>query len=611
MQRKNDVSRSRPDADHYQSIDESPLIKEGSNHEGETTTRPPALNLQETETGTTTTTSDDPLTTKKELWGWYLYEASSSGFSGSVLPIFLPLLLVTVATDQAWKALGRDSPLPCDSTHTVNCLKCDPGNGDRLLTASGLVDLPTLRVYFGSLGLNPVSFTTVVLGISVMFQLVTFISAGPLVDYGDRRKSVMTVNTIIGSVACILCFAIYKPELWWLGGVLCVIANVGYGLAYIAYNTYLPLLTDATPEMHEAKTLSETHQQIIRFRVENRISLMGIAVGAILGAVCVVISFVFALIPNISTELILRIACLIGGIWWLVGYIPSLLWLKRRPRPPLPVKATPWLGWIQVWELMKESRKHKYAWRFLVFFFIFSDGYTTVSQIGILFAQQELCMSTPELAAIAVVVNIFVFLGMPIFGYIQRKLKWNNNRMLILSLLMLSVLPVYGIIGYFTPRGSFGLKHASESFVFSSWYGVCLGALLSYSRTLFIDLIPIGSEGAMFSLWSLSSRGSAWVGPFVVAIIVQYTGDLRSTFIYTLVVILVPIVLLYFFIDNEEGLRQSGRIFAEQEFGATVEEKAELGREADRNGVEKVDCKGHSTVQTRERENVEEHFLTT
>lgn len=76
-------------------------------------------------------------TTKKELWGWYLYEAASSGFSGSVLPVFLPLLILSLSTDRAWQELGARAPPVCDAVRKVDCLKCVPGKGDQLLTASG------------------------------------------------------------------------------------------------------------------------------------------------------------------------------------------------------------------------------------------------------------------------------------------------------------------------------------------------------------------------------------------------------------------------------------------------------------------------------------------
>lgn len=337
--------------------------------------------------------------------------------------------------------------------------------------------------------------------------------------------------------------------------------NVSYGLSQIAYNSYLPLLTEASEEVQDAKSFSPMiEQQLVWSKVENEISLVGVAVGAVFGAACVVVSFGVAFIPGVSATSVFGWSCFIGGVWWLLGYIPGFMWLKERPGPEFPANATPWLGWTNIRCLIKESKHHKYAWRFLLIFFIYSDAFTTINQIGILYAQQELCMSTSELALLAVLVNAFATIGSPPFAMVQRRSGWDNNNMLIFALVLMSVLPVYGVLGYFTPDGAIGLKHVSEMYIFACWYGVSLGALLSYSRTLFIDLIPIGKEGAMFSLWSLSSKGSAWVGPFLVAAMMQVTNNLRSAFAYTLVVAWVPIALLYLFIDNREGLIQSGRL---------------------------------------------------
>ncbi|KAJ7562591.1 hypothetical protein O6H91_03G075900 [Diphasiastrum complanatum] len=501
----------------------------------------------------------DPITTKKELWGWYLYEASSSGFSGSVLTIFLPLLLVSLATDQAWLQLGALAPLSCVTDTQTNCVVCMPGKGDQLRTATGYAEMQSLRVHAGSVALDPVSYATTALGFSVLFQLIVFISCGPLIDYGNSRKLVLVVSTIVGASACCLCLALYAPWLWWVGGILLITSNVAYGVAYICYNSYLSVLTDGTPEMKKAEAdgTSESEQRALRNTIENDISLNGISIGSVLGALCVVVSFSVSLLPGMSNNLILRLACFIGGVWWLIGSLPTFSWLQNRPGPPLQGKITLWLGWQNVWSLICDSQKHKYTFRFLLIYFIFSDGYTTVTQIGVLFGQQELCMSTASLAAVVCLVSFFAIVGNPLFAYIQQKSLWDNNQMLILVLAVMSTVPLYGILGFFAP---IGLKHQWELFVFGSWFGMSLGALLSYSRTLFLDLIPVGKEAAMFSLLALSSKGSAWLGPFIVAILVQFTGSLRIAFVYVLAVILVSIFLLHYFIDNKQGLIDAGRL---------------------------------------------------
>jgi len=51
--------------------------------------------------------------------------------------------------------------------------------------------------------------------------------------------------------------------------------------------------------------------------------------------------------------------------------------------------------------------------------------------------------------------------------------------------------------------------------------GSCWGPSCPDSRTCFIDLIPVGSEATFFSLYSISDKGSSWLGPFVVALLVQ------------------------------------------------------------------------------------------
>lgn len=66
-------------------------------------------------------------------------------------------------------------------------------------------------------------------------------------------------------------------------------------------------------------------------------------------------------------------------------------------------------------------------------------------------------------------------------------------------------------------------------------------------------LIPDGLESQFFALWAFTDRGSSWIGPAVVAAVIQSTGTIRLAFVYPLVALLVPSTLLLLFIDVRAG----------------------------------------------------------
>ena len=58
-------------------------------------------------------------------------------------------------------------------------------------------------------------------------------------------------------------------------------------------------------------------------------------------------------------------------------------------------------------------------------------------------------------------------------------------------------------------------------------------------------MIPEGLESQFYALFSFTDRGSSWIGPAVVATVIQSTGSIRLAFVYPLVALLVPAAALF------------------------------------------------------------------
>jgi UMF1 family MFS transporter len=79
--------------------------------------------------------------------------------------------------------------------------------------------------------------------ISVVFQVVVFITVASLGDYGNYRRRGLVVSSTIGALAtCCYIFVPISASLYWLGGLLVIIANVSLGVSLVFYNSYLPLM---------------------------------------------------------------------------------------------------------------------------------------------------------------------------------------------------------------------------------------------------------------------------------------------------------------------------------------------------------------------------------
>ncbi|GJP35422.1 hypothetical protein CLOM_g19951 [Closterium sp. NIES-68] len=505
----------------------------------------------------------DPVS-RREWWGWYVYNAAGNAFSLVAMSIFIPLLLVYLASAQAAAEAGAPPPPQCNATLTTNCLQCVAGKGQQLMTSSGYTAYDTPNVQAGSLSIEPVAYTTVVIGLAVVVQIVGLVCFGAEADFGLGRWRMLLVGTLMGVVPCMLCLALTSPSLWWLAGIFAIVANLGYGISLVSYNSYLPVLVDSSPEVLSAGP-DEASILAAREKVENQSSLTGLAMGCVASVLSMLLTFAITLL--IPDDLLkLRVTVAVCGLWWLALSAFTFAWLHPRPGPPMPKKGFSLLNrWSHLFRLFKEASRYRYTFIFLICLVAYGSGFTTMLQMAVLFGQNDLCLSVSSMAIVALTVAMVAIAGMPLALLFQRRTNATNKTMVVILLACLVPLPVWGFIGYFTPDGGFGLKSAWEIYLCAAWLGFFLGALTSYSRTLFIDFIPVGREGAFFTLFFICDRISSCIGPFVIAAVTQVGGQLRPVFGYVFIVLLVPALAVQIFINYGKGVAEAGRANKHQE----------------------------------------------
>jgi len=121
--------------------------------------------------------------------------------------------------------------------------------------------------------------------------------------------------------------------------------------------------------------------------------------------------------------------------------------------------------------------------------------------------------------------------------------------MILLCLVTLAVMTGYGIVGF---SGVIGIVHTWEMYLLIVAYGLVLGSIQSYTRTAYTDVVPPGQESEFFGIYEISDKGSSWMGPAIVTILISITGQMRVGFFYLSGMSLVGWYLVYK-TDFEEG----------------------------------------------------------
>lgn len=176
--------------------------------------------------------------------------------------------------------------------------------------------------------------------------------------------------------------------------------------------------------------------------------------------------------------------------------------------------------------------------------------------MAILFAQSTLGAPKFILLGGAVIVPLFAGLGNWIWTKVQTSRGWTNKKVLLLQNSLFLVLPFWGLVGFFTGPGSFGLQNKYELLIVAAYHGLLLGATQSTCRVFYSELIPRGHEAQFFGLYEITDKGSAWIGPLVVGAIATATGNIRYSFIFIFVTFLVSIGV-FTTIDVKKGREQA------------------------------------------------------
>ena len=487
---------------------------------------------------------------------------------------FIPLLMDTLAYTYAYHTSGKVQPPACKKVNgtyvypnTTGCIRCRPTYGDQLYFSETVSeDLPDINILPG---LPPSAFALIIVAISVFFQALAFTSFGALADYSGLRKQMLLLTAFGGAVVTILYITVPLDAAGTgilAAAILAVVSNVLFGLSTVFYNAFLPFLSSDHPKIHAARQdpLKKAPEELSHIEevLQSRISSIGIIAGYVAGVFLLLVGglslHAVGAFEDDATEVTTMRgyvwAIIIAATWWLVGTV-AMFWIHPWPGKPLPEGTTSYiaLGWRQTFQTFREAHKLPHTFRFIMLYFFYSDGINTTASVGLLFAKRDMCGNALEQFIIALLVPTCAFLGNWLFFQVHTLLRFSPMQTLRLCLGLYMLLPVWGLVGYL-PHSPIGFRNLWEIYFLGAWFGLILGAQQSYSRTVFMDLIPPGREAQFFSLYALTDKGSSWIGPLVVAMLTTTNlgGVMRIAFGYLFVVVLIPLIGLGF-VNVEEG----------------------------------------------------------
>lgn len=93
-------------------------------------------------------------------------------------------------------------------------------------------------------------------------------------------------------------------------------------------------------------------------------------------------------------------------------------------------------------------------------------------------------------------------------------------------------------------------------FALAIYFGSVYGAFQGYSRAFYAELLPPGEEARWYGLFSITDKSSSFIGPLVVGLISDVTGNIRYAFFFLVFMIWLAVPILMS-VDVDRGRKDA------------------------------------------------------
>ena len=300
---------------------------------------------------------------------------------------------------------------------------------------------------------------------------------GFLADQKGKSRLLLIITTLI-SVAATILIGLFNQLSWGL--LFFVLANIGYQLGLVFYDSLLPSIADE--------------------KDYGKISGIGVAlgyVGAIAG-IYLVNPWIYA-----QGQIFHSRAFIPTAFYFLIFSLPCFFLVAERT--PQPAASAQPVKWNNPFEIRK---KNPSIFFYLVAMFFLQDAATTVILFMSVYATEVGRFSQQDISFFLSISTLTAVISSYIYGL------WVDRIGALKVFQMTIAVWIAGLLFTF-----FG-QHRFALWIAGSFIGAGLGGLWTSSRPLLLSLIPKEESGSYFGLNVFAGRFSAILGPLTWGLIV-------------------------------------------------------------------------------------------
>ena len=368
----------------------------------------------------------------------------------------------------------------------------DVGNSAFTLLVSTIIPI-YFNALAGNAGISEVDYLAYwgyAASISTVIVAILGPTMGTVADTRNYKKPLFVFFMMIGVIGCA---ALSVPVSWIVFLVVFVIAKVGYNASLIFYDSMLVDVT--TPERMD------------------KVSSHGYAWGYIGSCIPFIISLVFVLMYEsigITMNTAMMLAFLINAAWWVLMTLPLLKNYRQKnfaAPPEHPIKDS----FIRLGHTLRDIKKEKKIFLYLLAFFFFIDGVYTIIEMATAYGS-ALGLDTTGLLLALLVTQIVAFPCAPIFSKFSKRYETTK--------LIKVCIAAYALIALFAIQ----LDKQWEFWFLAVMVGMFQGAIQALARSYFAKIIPAEKSGEYFGIYDICGKGASFMGTTLVGIVAQITN---------------------------------------------------------------------------------------
>lgn len=251
----------------------------------------------------------------------------------------------------------------------------------------------------------------------------------------------------------------------------------------------------------------------------DKVSSSGFALGYIGSTIPFIISIAVVLLSQmkilpISLPIACKITFLITAVWWLVFTIPILKNVNQvyyiEPEKE-PIKKS----FERLLKTLKAIKSHKNIFIFLIAYFFYIDGVDTIIGMASSYGT-DLGISMVSLLIILLLTQFVAFPFTILYGRLAEKV--GAKKLLYVGIITYIIICIYG---YF-------ITTTIGFWILAMAVGSAQGGIQAISRSFFGKMVPKENANEFFGFYNIFGKFAAIIGPFLVAIITQATGQTRN-----------------------------------------------------------------------------------